>query len=73
VNNRDLRTFAVSLETSLRLVSMIPDGVLKVSESGIRSAEDVRRLRSAGFHAFLVGEHLVKAADRAAAVRALVE
>jgi indole-3-glycerol phosphate synthase len=52
---------------------MIPDGVLKVSESGIRSAEDVRTLRSAGFDAFLVGEHLVKAADRAAAVRALIE
>jgi indole-3-glycerol phosphate synthase len=73
VNNRDLRTFEVSLETSLRLVPMIPQGVLKVSESGIRSAEDVRTLRSAGFDAFLVGEHLVKAADRAAALRALVE
>jgi indole-3-glycerol phosphate synthase len=73
VNNRDLRTFEVSLETSLRLVPMIPDGVLKVSESGIRSAEDVSTLRAAGFDAFLVGEHLVKAADRAAAVRALVE
>ena len=73
VNNRDLRTFEVSLETSLRLVPMIPDGVLKVSESGIRSAEDVCRLRSAGFDAFLVGEHLVKAADRAAALRALIE
>ena len=73
VNNRDLRTFEVSLETSLRLVPMIPGGVVKVSESGIRSAEDVRRLCSAGFDAFLVGEHLVKAADRAAAVRALIE
>jgi indole-3-glycerol phosphate synthase len=73
VNNRDLRTFEVSLETSLRLVRMIPDGVVKVSESGIRSAEDVSTLRAAGFDAFLVGEHLVKAADRAAALRALVE
>jgi indole-3-glycerol phosphate synthase len=73
VNNRDLRTFEVSLETSLRLVPMIPRGVLKVSESGIRSAEDVRKLRSAGFDAFLVGEHLVKAADRAAAVRSMIE
>ncbi len=71
VNNRDLRTFEVSLETSLRLVPMIPDGVLKVSESGIRRAEDVPTLRSAGFDAFLVGEHLVKAADRAAALRGL--
>jgi indole-3-glycerol phosphate synthase len=73
VNNRDLRTFEVSLETSLRLIPTIPDGVLKVSESGIHSAEDVRTLRAAGFDAFLVGEHLVKAADRAAALRALVE
>jgi len=73
VNNRDLRTFEVSLETSLRLAPMIHDEVLKVSESGIHGAEDVRTLRAAGFDAFLVGEHLVKAADRAAALRALVE
>lgn len=71
VNNRDLRTFEVHLETSLRLAERIPDSVLKVSESGIQSREDVQRLMSAGYHAFLVGEHLMKSADPAAALRAL--
>ena len=72
VNNRDLTTFDVTLETSLRLAPAIPAGVLKVSESGIHSAQDVARLREAGFQAFLVGEHLMKSADPAAALRALV-
>ncbi len=72
VNNRDLRTFEVSLDTSLRLAERIPPGVVKVSESGIGSSDDIRRLRGAGFDAFLVGEHLVRAADRAQALRALV-
>jgi indole-3-glycerol phosphate synthase len=71
VNNRDLRTFAVSLDTSLRLAEKMPQGVIKISESGIESAEDLRRLRAAGFDAFLVGEHLMKSGDPAAAVRAL--
>src|SRR5262249_52051271 len=52
VNNRDLRTFEVKLETSLRLAEHIPSGVIKVAESGIHSAADVRLLRDAGFHAF---------------------
>jgi indole-3-glycerol phosphate synthase len=72
VNNRDLTTFEVTLETSLRLAPRIPAGVLKVSESGIRSARDIERLREAGYQAFLVGEHLMKSADPAAAVRALL-
>lgn len=72
VNNRNLSTFEVSLETSLRLADRIPAGVVRVAESGIHSAEDVRRLRDAGFTAFLVGEHLVKSGDPAAALRALV-
>jgi len=72
VNNRDLHTFEVSLDTSLRLAGRIPADVMKVSESGIASSEDIRRLRAAGFDAFLVGEHLVRAADRAEALRALV-
>lgn len=71
VNNRDLRTFEVNLETSLRLVEKIPASVLKVSESGIQSRADVQRLMSAGYQAFLVGEHLMKSADPAAALRAL--
>ena len=71
VNNRDLKTFAVTLETSLRLAEDIPDGVLKISESGIHSREDIRRLADSGFHAFLVGEHLLKSASPEAALRAL--
>jgi indole-3-glycerol phosphate synthase len=72
VNNRNLRTFEVALETSLRLVEEIPAGVVKISESGIDSAADVRRLMDAGFDAFLVGEHLLKAASPAAALRGLI-
>lgn len=71
VNNRDLRSFQVRLEASLELAGYMPGGIIRVSESGIRSAEDVRRLRAAGYQAFLVGEHLMTAADPAAAVRAL--
>ena len=71
VNNRNLHTFEVTLETSLRLVRRIPDDVVKVAESGIHSREDVHTLRAAGFQAFLVGEHLMKSADPAAALKAL--
>ncbi len=73
VNNRDLGTFQVSLETSVRLAASMPRDVVKVSESGISSRADVERLMDAGFHAFLVGEHLVRAGDRVAAVRELAE
>ena len=72
VNNRDLRSFAVTLETSLRLAEEIPEGILKISESGIHSREDIRRLEDAGFDAFLVGEHLVKAGNPEAALRELL-
>ena len=65
INNRDLTTFAVDLETSIELARLAPDGVILVSESGINSGSDIRRLRSVGFHAFLVGEHLMRAKIRA--------
>ena len=71
VNNRNLHTFEVTLETSLQLAEKIPASVVKVSESGIHSRADVARLAEAGFHAFLVGEHLMKSADPAAALREL--
>ncbi len=71
VNNRNLQTFEVTLETSLGLAERIPAGVVRVSESGIHSREDVARLREAGYQAFLVGEHLMKSDDPAAALRAL--
>lgn len=72
VNNRDLHTFQVSLETSLRLAARIPSSAVRVSESGIHSSEDIRRLGQAGYHAFLVGEHLMKSGDPAGALRALL-
>ena len=72
VNNRDLATFQVTLDTSLKLAEQIPDHVVRVSESGIGNAADIAKLRRAGFTAFLVGEHLMKAADPAAELRKLV-
>jgi indole-3-glycerol phosphate synthase len=71
VNNRDLRTFEVRIETSLRLAARMPSNVIRVSESGIHSAADVHRLQDAGFSAFLVGEHLMRSSDPAAALEAL--
>jgi indole-3-glycerol phosphate synthase len=69
VNNRNLHTFEVTLETSILLGEKIPSGVVKVTESGIHSSADVRKL--SGYNAFLVGEHLMKSADPAAALREL--
>jgi indole-3-glycerol phosphate synthase len=71
VNNRNLHTFEVTLEMSLRLAEKIPASVVKVSESGIHSSADVKLLSGAGYDAFLVGEHLMKSADPAAALREL--
>jgi indole-3-glycerol phosphate synthase len=71
VNNRDLRSFDVDLATSERLGALMPADVIRVAESGIRTRADVVRLQSAGFHAFLVGESLLRQKDRAAAVEAL--
>ena len=72
VNNRDLKTFTVRLETSLELVASIPDNCIAVSESGLRSHADLERLREAGFDAFLIGEQLMQASDPAAALGALL-
>ncbi len=71
VNNRDLHSFEVNLDTSLRLAEKIPANAVRVAESGIHSHADVKLLRSAGFQAFLVGEHLMKSADPALALQAL--
>ncbi|MCX6628818.1 MAG: indole-3-glycerol phosphate synthase TrpC [Candidatus Solibacter sp.] len=72
VNNRNLSTFQVTLDTSLALAAHMPAGALLVSESGIHQAADIVRLRAAGYHAFLVGEHLMKSGDPTAAMRKLV-
>ena len=63
INNRDLRSFEVSLETTLDLLGRIPEGRLVVTESGILAPEDVRLMRRHGVHAFLVGEAFMRAAD----------
>lgn len=73
VNNRDLRTFEVDLERSMAILPSLPVEAIKVAESGIKSGEDVARLRAAGFDAFLVGETLLLAGDPAAKLRELVE
>lgn len=73
INNRNLKTMEVSLDTALSLASALPDGVVAVAESGIRTGDDVRRLREAGFEAFLIGERLMSAPDPGAALRSLLE
>lgn len=72
VNNRDLRTFKTSLDTTIRLLPRIPRDRLAVSESGIRTAGDLRRIREAGAAGALVGEHLLRCPDLESAVRELL-
>ena len=72
VNTRDLRTFQVSLETAFRLAEKFPAGVVRVAESGIHSADDIARLKAAGYGAFLVGESLMRAEHPGEALRSLL-
>jgi indole-3-glycerol phosphate synthase len=72
VNQRDLRTFEVDRDRALRMGERMPDGIVAVAESGIRDAADVERLASAGYAAVLVGEALVRSADRTSAVDSLL-
>jgi indole-3-glycerol phosphate synthase len=72
VNNRDLRTFEVSSETSLALVDHIPTSVVRVTESGISTPDDIVRLRRAGFDAFLIGESLMRQPDPGVALAELL-
>ena len=71
VNNRNLRTFEVSLDTTLTLMTDFPADKLLVTESGISTREDVSRLRAAGIHAFLVGEAFMRASEPGEALAAL--
>ena len=71
INNRDLKSFEVRLETTLDLLPRVPSERLVVAESGILAPDDVARLRSAGVQAFLVGEALMRAADPGAALATL--
>jgi indole-3-glycerol phosphate synthase len=72
VNNRDLKTLTTRVETSLELIERIPDDCIAVSESGLRTHEDLVKLRAAGFDAFLIGTHLMLAPDPAAALFSLL-
>jgi indole-3-glycerol phosphate synthase len=72
VNNRNLRTLEVRVETSYELIEAIPEECIAVCESGLRTHEDLTRLRKAGFDAFLIGEHLMAQPDPAVALQALV-
>ena len=71
VNNRNLRTFVTSLDTSLALAAQLPKSLTLVSESGLKTRADLDLLRDAGFHAFLIGEELMRAGDEGAALAAL--
>jgi indole-3-glycerol phosphate synthase len=71
INNRDLRSFEVTLDTTLGLLADVPADRLLVTESGILSSADVQRMRGAGVHAFLVGEAFMRAPDPGRALQAL--
>jgi indole-3-glycerol phosphate synthase len=73
INNRNLRTFGVTLETTLNLLPKVPHDRLLISESGIHTANDVARLRSAGVNGFLVGEAFMRAEDPGLALAELFE
>jgi indole-3-glycerol phosphate synthase len=72
VNNRDLKTLTVRVETSYELIEQIPEECLAVAESGLRSHDDLKKLRATGFDAFLIGEHLMLSPDPGGALRALL-
>ncbi len=72
VNNRNLHTFEVSLETSLTLAKEAPRGAMLISESGLNNSTDLARLRDAGYHGFLIGESLMRSQNPGAALRDLM-
>ena len=73
VNCRDLSNFTVDVSISERLLKAIPDGIVKVAESGIKTSADIARLRAAGANAFLIGTALMKSKDPEGALRSLLE
>jgi indole-3-glycerol phosphate synthase len=72
INNRNLRTLELHIETSYELIKAIPEECIAVCESGLRTHEDLTRLRAAGFDAFLIGEHLMSQPDPAVTLRTLL-
>jgi|SRR5450432_486455 len=73
INNRDLKSFAVDIERSIRLAERLPFDKLRVAESGIRDVETLIRLKSAGFNGFLIGEQFMKTSDPAIAFASFVD
>ncbi|GAA3751606.1 indole-3-glycerol phosphate synthase TrpC [Terriglobus aquaticus] len=73
VNTRDLRTFNVDSEAALTMARMLPSDAIRVGESGIRTADDIARMTSAGFNAFLIGETVMRAPDPGAALADLLK
>ncbi len=73
INNRNLKTLAVDINTSFRLAPMIPDGIIKVAESGISNRDTILKLQDSGFNAFLIGESLMRQSDIGAGLRALLQ
>jgi len=73
VNNRNLQTFHVDLQTSFQLADLIPKNAFAVAESGIRSGADIAALRASGYQAFLIGESLMKAKSPGVALKALLD
>lgn len=73
VNNRDLHTFKVSLETSVELIGLAPAAALCISESGLRAPEDLRRLHALGYRGFLIGETLMRSEQPEKTLKALLE
>ena len=71
INNRNLKTFEVSLDTTLGLLRQVPDDRIIITESGISTVQDVKRMRDGNVHAFLVGEAFMRAQDPGAALNAL--
>jgi indole-3-glycerol phosphate synthase len=72
VNNRNLKTLAVDVEAAQRLAPLMPDGVVRVAESGLRTGADVRTLSAAGYHAFLIGERFMSTEDPGAALSGII-
>ena len=73
VNNRNLKTFEVDIETSKTLSRLIPDKFVKISESGIRTVEDINNLQTYGYKGFLIGENFMKTKDPGASAAAFIK
>ena len=73
VNNRNLRTLTVDLDVSEELIARMPKGATAVSESGIKTPEDIARFRTLGYHAFLIGERFMACSDPGAELRRFLE